>query len=71
MSSAPIKKLPARARVSLAGVAVTNRGGEKINVGFRDFGTGSRDQLRDPRLGSAGNDRKLSLGNEFRSGPLL
>jgi hypothetical protein len=38
-------------------VPVTDRGGEKVNVGFRDFGAGSSNQLRDPRLGrSAGND---------------
>src|SRR5260370_35999815 len=72
MSSAPIKKLPASPRVSLPGVAVPNRGGEKINAGFGDFGTGSRDQLRDPRLGrSASNDRKFSLGNQFHTSPLL
>src|ERR1700692_2832330 len=41
MSGAPVKKLPASSRVSLAGVSVADRGGEKINVGFRDFWAGS------------------------------
>src|SRR5271165_7180869 len=72
MSSAPIKKLPASPRVSLPGVPVPNRCGEKVNVGFGNFGAGSCNQLRDPRFRrSAGNDRKFSLGNEFHSGPLL
>src|SRR5271165_6600276 len=71
MSSAPIKKLPASPRVSLPGVAVPNRGGEKVDVGFSDFGAGGGDQLRDPRFRrSAGNDREFSLGNEFHMGPL-
>jgi hypothetical protein len=64
MSSAPIKKLPTGPRVGLSRVPVTNRGGEKVDVVFSDFGAGSGDQLRDPRLRSAGNDRKFSLGNE-------
>jgi hypothetical protein len=50
--------------VGLSSVPVTDRGGEKINVGFSDFGARSRDKLRDPRLVCAGNDRKFSLGNE-------
>ncbi len=63
MSGAPVKKLPARPRVSSPSVPVANRGGEKVNVGFSDFGTGDSNQLRDPRLRrSAGNDRKFSLG---------
>ena len=61
MSDAPVKKLPARPRVSSPSVPVADRGSEEINVGFRDFGAGSRDKLRDPRLVCAGNDRKFSL----------
>jgi hypothetical protein len=72
MSGAPVKKLPTSSRVSLAGVSVTDRGGEEVNVGFRDFWAGIGNLLRDPRLrSSAGNDRKFSLGNQFRMGPLL
>src|ERR1700736_5282580 len=72
MSGAPFKKLPASPSVSSPSVPVTDRGGEKVNVGFSDFGAGSSNQLRDPRLRrSAGNDRKFSLGNEFHMGPLL
>jgi len=57
MSGAPIKKLPASPRVSSPSVPVPDRAGEKINVGFGDFGSGSSNQLRDPRLRrSAGND---------------
>jgi hypothetical protein len=56
MSGAPIKKLPASPRVSSPGVPVPDRGGEKVNVGFRNFGAGSGDELRDPRLRSAGYD---------------
>jgi hypothetical protein len=48
-----------------------DRGSEEINVGFRDFGAGSRDKLRDPRLVCAGNDRKFSLRNEFHMGTLF
>src|ERR1700686_3944447 len=66
MTGAPVKKLPTSPRVSSPSVPVADRGGEEINVGFSDFGAGSSNQLRDPRLGrSAGNDRKFSLGNEF------
>src|SRR5271157_5239840 len=72
VSGAPIKKLPASPRVSSPSVPVADRSSEEINVGFSDFGAGSSNQLRDPRLGrSASNDRKFSLGNEFHSGPLL
>src|SRR5271165_6836309 len=72
MSGAPIKKLPASPRVCSPSVPVADRGSEKVNVGFGDFGSGSSNQLRDPRLGrSAGNDRKFRLGNEFHMGPLL
>src|SRR5437016_10351246 len=49
VSSTPIKKLPARASISLAGIPVTDRGSEKVDVGFCDFRTGCGDQLRDPR----------------------
>ena len=56
MSGAPVKKLPTSPRVSLPGVSAADRSGEKINVGFSNFGAGSSDQLRDPRLGCAGND---------------
>jgi len=62
MSGAPIKKLPASPSVRLPGVSVADRGGEKINVRFSNFGAGSRNQLRDPRLVCAGNDRKFSFG---------
>src|SRR5258708_2181622 len=34
MSGAPVKKLPASPRVSLSRVPVTDRGGEKVNVGY-------------------------------------
>src|ERR1700724_2577308 len=72
MSGAPLKKLPASPCVSSPSVPVADRGGEEVNVGFSDFGAGSGDQLRDPRLRrSAGNDRKFSLGNRFHTGPLL
>src|SRR5258707_8298707 len=72
MSDAPVKKLPASPRVGSPGIPVADRGSEKVNVGFSDFGSGGSNQLRDPRLRrSAGNDRKFSLGNEFHSGPLL
>src|SRR5271165_1722653 len=71
MSGAPIKKLPASPRVSSPSVPVADRGGKKVNVGFSNFGAGSSNQLRDPRLRrSTGNDRKFSLGNEFHMGPL-
>jgi hypothetical protein len=70
MSGAPVKKLPASARVGLPGVSVAKRGGESVNIGFSNFGADSSNQLRDPRLRSAGNDRKLSLENEFHSGAL-
>ena len=57
MSGAPVKKLPASPRVSQPSIPVADRGGEEVNVGFSDFGTGGSNQLRDPRLGSsAGND---------------
>jgi hypothetical protein len=84
MSGAPVKKLPASPRIGLSRVAVPDRGGEEVNVGFSDFEAGRSNQLRDPRLGpflqpcrnvveilsgrSAGNDRKISLGNEFHIG---
>jgi hypothetical protein len=57
MSGAPVKKLPASPRVSSPSVPVANRGGEEVNVGFSDFGAGNSNQLRDPRLVCAGNDR--------------
>src|SRR5271154_6557564 len=50
VSSAPIKKLPASPRVSLSRVAIADCGGEKVNVGFGDFGARSSDQLREPGL---------------------
>jgi hypothetical protein len=69
MSGAPIKKLPASPSVGSPSVPVADRGSEKVNVGFSDFGTSGSNQLRDPRLRrSAGNDRKFGLGNEFHSG---
>ena len=72
MSGAPVEKLPASPRVSSPSVPVADRGGEEVNVGFSNFGTGGSNQLRDPRFRrSAGNDRKFSLGNKFHSGPLL
>src|ERR1700736_1680864 len=72
MNGAPVKKLPASPSVSLPGIAVTDRGGEKVNVGFCYLRAGGGDQLRDPRLRrSAGNDREFSLGNRFHTGPLL
>ena len=62
MSSAPIKKLPACSSVSLSRVPVADRGGEKVDVGFSDFGAGSGDKLREPGFGrSAGHDREFSL----------
>src|SRR5260370_5555583 len=72
MSTTPVKKLPASPRVSNPGVPVTDRGCEKVNVGFSDFGASSGNQLRDPRLGrSTGDDCKFSHGNEFHMSPLL
>jgi hypothetical protein len=71
MSVTPVKKLPASPRVSLPGIPVTDRGGEKVNVGFRNFGASGSNQLWDPRLVCAGNDREFSLGNEFHTGSLL
>jgi hypothetical protein len=38
MSGAPVKKLPASARVGLPGVSVANRDGESVNIGFSNFG---------------------------------
>jgi hypothetical protein len=49
MSGTPLKKLPASPRVGSPGVPVPDRGGEEVNVGFGDFGTGSSNQFRDPR----------------------
>src|SRR6266478_9328372 len=49
MSGGPVKKLPTSARVSSPSVPVADRGGEKVNVGFSDLGTGGSNQLRDPR----------------------
>ncbi len=72
MSGAPVKKLPASPGVSSPSVPVPDRGGEEVNVGFGDFGAGSRDKLQDPRARrSAGNDRNsaLEIGSIF--GPLL
>src|ERR1700730_446468 len=37
---------------------------------FLEINPGSGDQLRDPCLVCAGNDRKFSLRNKFHSGPL-
>jgi hypothetical protein len=48
MTCAPVKKLPASPGVSSPSVSVADRGGEKVNVGFSDFGAGSSNQLRDP-----------------------
>jgi hypothetical protein len=61
MSGAPFKKLPASPGVGSTSVPVADRGGEEVNVGFTDLGTGSGNQLRDPRARRrAGNDRKFS-----------
>src|ERR1700736_1452054 len=69
MNGAPVKKLPASPSVSLPGIAVTDRGGEEVDVGFCYLRAGGGDQLRDPRLRrSAGNDREFSLGNRFHTG---
>jgi hypothetical protein len=63
MSSALVKKLPASPSVSGSSVPVADRGGEEVNVGFSDFGAGSGDQIRDPRLGIvAGDDRSRPHG---------
>jgi hypothetical protein len=35
-----------------------------------DSGAGGDNDLQDPRLRSAGNDGKFSLGNKFHAGPL-
>src|SRR5271166_4317646 len=65
MSGAPFKELPASPSVSNPSVPIADRGGEEVNVGFSDFGAGSGNQLRDPRLGRvAGNDRKFGHGND-------
>jgi len=37
MSGAPVKKLPARAGVSLSRISVPDRGGEEVNVSFGDY----------------------------------
>ena len=67
MSGAPVKKLPASPRVGSPSVPVSDRGGEKVNVGFGDFGAGSSNQLRDPRARrSARNNREFSLGKRFQ-----
>ena len=50
MSGAPLKKLPTRPGVGSPSVPVADRSSEKVNVGFSDFGPGSSNQLRDPRL---------------------
>jgi len=39
--AAPFKKLPARPGVGSPSVAVADRGGEEVNVGFSDLRTGS------------------------------
>ena len=49
MSGAPLKKLPASSSVSSSSVPVANRGGEEVDVGFSDFGTGGRDKLHKGR----------------------
>src|SRR4029077_7600127 len=72
MSGAPVKKLPARPRVSSPSISVADRGGEEVNVGFGDFGAGRRDKLRDPRARrSAGHDREFTLGQWVHKGPLI
>ena len=48
--AAPVKKLPARPGVSSPSVAVADRGGEEVNVGFSDLRTGSGNQIRDHAL---------------------
>ena len=50
MSGASVKELPASPSVGLPGIPVTDRGSEKVNVGFSNFRAGSCDQLRDPRV---------------------
>jgi len=42
MSGAPVKKLPASARVGLPSVSVANRGGESVNIVFSNFGAGKQ-----------------------------
>jgi hypothetical protein len=42
--------LPTSSGTSSPSVPVTDRGNEKVNIGFSDFRTGGGDQLRDPRL---------------------
>jgi hypothetical protein len=37
------------------------RGGKKVNIGFSDFGTGSSNQLRDPRVEWNNIDLKRGL----------
>jgi thiol-disulfide isomerase/thioredoxin len=49
-------------RVGSQSVPVTECGGQKVNVSFSDFGTGGSNQLRDPRLSSAGNERLRATG---------
>jgi hypothetical protein len=67
MSRAPVKKLPARPGVSSPSVPVADRGGEKVNVGFSDFGAGSGNQLRDPRARrrAGGNLSCVIFGSVF------
>jgi hypothetical protein len=58
VSGAPIKKLPASSGVGLPSVPVSDRGSEKVNVGFSNFRAGSSNQLRKPGLRrSTSNDR--------------
>ena len=57
-----VKKLPASPRVGSPSVPVTECGGQKVNVGFSDFGSGGSNQLRDPRLRSASNEHLRATG---------
>jgi hypothetical protein len=72
MSGAPVKELPASPRVCSPSVPVADRGSEKVNVGFGKFGSGSSNELRDPRLGrSAGNDQLAQIKRSFGAGAII
>jgi hypothetical protein len=49
-------------RVGSPSVPVTEYGGQKVNVSFSHFGTAGSNQLRDPRLRSAGDERLRATG---------
>src|SRR5271165_1553357 len=74
MSRTPVKKLPTSPCVGLPRVPVADCGGEKVDVGFSDFGTGSSNQLRERRLcftlsggiETISNPRACSSGEEIK-----